>query len=200
MASKTPILDGPDDFKLYYHTNEEGHVWLNAKNSPILLTRPLVGHIDSKDPHELWHSKATRKGVYSSVTPPHTGGAVNSTAVTQQPPSHTDPTSPIHQIPEGIDTAGEPLASLIDEYKKEPNILIRALNSARSVLTTPVRSDNSNSSTDPDGSNTASPQNTKHILKEMLINCWSNLGWKTKVIEGTLKHTFEINTHLKLKI
>ena len=59
MASKTPILDGPDDFKLYYHTNEEGHVWLDAKNSPILLTQPLVGHIDSKDPHELWHYKAT---------------------------------------------------------------------------------------------------------------------------------------------
>ena len=70
MASKTPKLDGPDDFKLYYHTNEEGHVWLNAKNSPILLTQPLVGHIDSKDPHELLHSRATRKCVYSSVTPP----------------------------------------------------------------------------------------------------------------------------------
>ena len=48
MASKIPVLDGPDDFKLYYHTNDEGHVWLNAKNSPILLTEPLVGHIDSR--------------------------------------------------------------------------------------------------------------------------------------------------------
>ena len=116
MASKTHILDGPDDFKLYYHTNEEDHVWLDAKNSPILLTLPLVGHIDSKDTHELWHSKATWKGIYSSVTPPHTGGAVNSTAVTQQPPSHTDPTSPIQQIPEGINTSVEPLRSVIDEY------------------------------------------------------------------------------------
>ena len=53
MASKIPVLDGPDDFKLYYHTNDEGHVWLNAKNIPILLTEPLVGHIDSKDPQEL---------------------------------------------------------------------------------------------------------------------------------------------------
>ena len=86
--------------KLYYLTNDEGHVWLNAKNSPILLTEPLVGHIDSKDPQELWHSKVTWKGFFSSVTPPQTGGAVNSTAVTQQPPSHTDPTSPIQQIPE----------------------------------------------------------------------------------------------------
>ena len=182
--------------KLYFHTNEEGHVWLNAKNSLILLTQPLDGHIDSKDPHELWHSKATQKGVYSSVTPPHTGGAVNSTAVTQQLPSHTDPTSPIHQIPEGIDTAEEPLASLIDEYKEGPNILIRAMNSVRSILTTPVRSDNSNSGTDPDGSNTASPQNTKTILKEMLINCWSNLGWKTKVKEGTLKHIYTFSTSI----
>ena len=161
MASKTPILDGPDDFKLYYHTNEEGHVWLDAKNSPILLTQPLVGHIDSKDPHELWHSKATRKGVYSSVTPPQTGGAVTSTAVTQQPPSHTDPTSPIQQIPGGIDASGEPLASLIDEYKKNPNILIKAMNGAMNLLTTPVRSDNNNSGTDPDDLNTASPQNTR---------------------------------------
>ena len=161
MASKTPILDGPDDFKLYYHTNEEGHVWLDAKNSPILLTQPLVGHIDSKDPHELWHSKATRKGVYSSVTPPQTGGAVTSTAVTQQPPSHTDPTSPIQQIPGGIDVSGEPLASLIDEYKKNPNILIKAMNGAMNLLTTPVRSDNNNSGTDPDDLNTASPQNTR---------------------------------------
>ena len=45
------------------------------------------------------------------MTPPHTEGAVNSTTVTQQPPSHTDPTSPIQQIPEGIDTSVEPLAS-----------------------------------------------------------------------------------------
>ena len=165
MASKTPKLDGPDDFKLYYHTNEEGHVWLNAKNSPILLTQPLVGHIDSKDPYELWHSRATRTGVYSSVTPPQPGGAVNSTAITQQPPSHTDPTSPIQQIPEGIDTTGEPLASVINEYKDNPNILMKAvngvMNGTRSLFTTPVRSDDKNSGTDPDGINTASPQNTR---------------------------------------
>ena len=117
--------------------NEEGHVWLDAKNSPILLTQPLVGHIDAKDPHELWHSKATWKGVYSSVTPPHTGGAVNSTAVTQQLPSHTDPTSPIQQIPEGIDTSVEPLASVIDEYQEQPNIIIKAMNDAMSFFNNP---------------------------------------------------------------
>ena len=180
MTSKTPILDDPDDFKLHYHTNE-GHVWLDAKNSQILLTQPLVGHIDSKDPHELWHSKATQKGVYSSVTPPppQTGGVVNSTAVTQQPPPHTDPTSPIQQIPEGIDTSVEPLKTVIEEYQENPCIIIKAMNNAMSYFTTPLRPDNRNSSTDPDGSNTASPQNSKNILKEMLINCWSILGCKT---------------------
>ena len=35
------------------------------------------------------------------------------------------------------------------------------MNDAMSLLTTPVRSDNRNSCTDPDGSNTASPKNTK---------------------------------------
>ena len=164
MASETPVLDGPDDFKLYYHTNEEGHVWLNAKNGPILLTEPLVGHIDSKDPQELWHSKVTWKGFFSLVTPPQTGGAVNSTAVTQQPPSHTDPTSPIQQIPKGIDTSAEPLKTVIDEYQENPGITIKAMNNAVSYFTTPVRSDNRNSGTNPDGSNTASPQNTKTCM------------------------------------
>ena len=32
MESKTPVLDGPDDFKLYQHTNDEGHVRLDTKN------------------------------------------------------------------------------------------------------------------------------------------------------------------------
>ena len=95
------------------------------------------------------------------MTPPQTGGAVNSTAVTQQPPSHTDPASPIPQIPEGIDTSVETLKSVIDEYQENPSIIIKAMNNAMSYFTTPVRSDNRNSCTDPYGSNTANPQNTK---------------------------------------
>ena len=101
------------------------------------------------------------KVFFSLATPPQTGGAVNSTAVTQQPPSHTNPTSSIQQIPEGIDTSAEPLKTVIDEYQENPGIIIKAMNNAMSYFTTPVRSDNRNSGTDPDGSNTASPQNTK---------------------------------------
>ena len=191
MASKIPVLDGPDDFKLYYHTNDEGHVWLNAKNSPILLTEPLVGHIDSKDPQELWHSKVTRKGFFSSVTPPQTGGAVNSTTVTQQPPSHTDPTSPIQQIPEGIDTSVEPLKTVIDEYQENPGIIIKAMNNAMSYFTTPVRSDNRNSGTDPDDSNTASPQNTKTYSQKDV----DQLLERTKMENITDRRNFE--THIR---
>ena len=95
------------------------------------------------------------------MTPPQRGGAVNSTAVAQQPPSHTDPTSPIQQIPEGIDISVEPLKSVIDEYQENLSIIIKAMNDAMSYLTTPVRSDNRNFGTDPYDSNTASPQNTK---------------------------------------
>ena len=178
-------------FKLYYHTNDEGHVWLNAKNSPILLTEPLVGHIDSKDPQELWHSKVTWKGFFSSVTPPQTGGAVNSTAVTQQPPSHTDPTSPIQQIPEGIDTSAEPLKTVIDEYQENPGIIIKAMNNAMSYFTTPVRSDNRNSGTDPDDSNTASPQNTKTYSQKDV----DQLLERTKMENITDRRNFE--THIQ---
>ena len=77
------------------------------------------------------------------MTPPQTGEAVNSTVVTQQPPSHTDPTSPIQQ------------------YQENPGIIIKAMNNAMSYFTTPVRSDNRNSGTGPDDLNTASPQNTR---------------------------------------
>ena len=39
-----------------------------------------------------------------------------------------------------------------------------------SFLTTPVRSDNRNSGTDPDGLNTASPQNTIHLCIDTNIH------------------------------
>ena len=52
------------------------------------------------------------------------------------------------------------------------------MNGAMNLFTTPVRSDNNNSGTDPDGLNTASPQNTKTYSQKMLIICWCNPGWK----------------------
>ena len=140
------------------------------------------------------------KGVYSSVTPPKTGGAVNSTAVTQQPPSHTDPTSPIQQIPEGIDTSVEPLKSVIDEYQENPSIIIKAINNAMSYFTTPVRSDNRNSGTDPDGSNTASPQNTKTYSQRDVDQLLEHSRMQNITDRRNFEtHTFKINIQLKLK-
>ena len=111
------------------------------------------------------------------MVPPQTGGTVNSTAVTQQPPSHTDPTSPIQNISEGIETSVETLKSVIDEYHENPGIIIKAMNNAMSYFMTPFRSDNRNSGTDPDGSNTAIPQNTKtHSQRDV---DQSTLGCKT---------------------
>ena len=53
------------------------------------------------------------------------------------------------------------------------------MNGSMSLLTTPVRSDNRNSGTDPEVQTQLALKIQKHILKKMLINCWSNLGWKT---------------------
>ena len=89
MAAKPPIIHEPNDSKLYYHTNDEGHIWLDEKNNPIDITEPLTGHTNVIDAHILWQSKITRTGIHSSETPPYRGGAANSTAITQQPPHHT---------------------------------------------------------------------------------------------------------------
>ena len=47
MAAKPPIIHEPNDYKLYYHTNDEGHVWLDEKYNPIDITEPLTGHTNA---------------------------------------------------------------------------------------------------------------------------------------------------------
>ena len=66
------------------------------------------------------------------MTPPQKEETVNSTAVMQQPPQHTSPTSPIHHesinIPQGIDTPENTvLREAIDDY---PGLMNKILNSA----------------------------------------------------------------------
>ena len=55
----------PEDYQLVYHTNQNGHIWLDAKKRPIPLTQTLTGHIDSTDPVLLWNSRVTREGYHS---------------------------------------------------------------------------------------------------------------------------------------
>ena len=49
MAAKAPIIHEPNDYKLYYHTNDEGHVWLDEKNNPTDITEPLTGHTNESE-------------------------------------------------------------------------------------------------------------------------------------------------------
>ena len=121
----------------------EGHIWLDAKNNPIPLNSQLVGHIESIDPHTYWQSRATWTSIHSSVTPPQREGAVNSTAVTQQSPQHTSPTSPIHHesinIPQGIYTPENTV--LHEAINDHPGLVNKALNAAVNFFT-PQRSGN----------------------------------------------------------
>ena len=78
------------------------------------------------------------------MTPPQRGGVVNSTAVMQQSPQHTSPTSPIHHesinIPQGIDTSENTvLCEAIDDH---PGLMNKILNSVAGNFFTPQRSDN----------------------------------------------------------
>ena len=145
MATKDHFtIHGPEDYKLYYHMSPEGHIWLDAKNNPIPLNSQLVGHIESIDLHTYWQSRTTQTSIHPSVTPPQRGRAVNSTAVTQQPPQHTSPTSPIHfesvDIPQGIDTSEN--TALCDAMNDNPSLMNKIFNSVAGNFFTPQRSDN----------------------------------------------------------
>ena len=121
MASnkfKTIPITKPEDYQLVYHSNQHGRIWLYAKNRPIPLTQMLTGHIDSTDPVLLWNSRVTREGYHSVPPAISKGSAINSTAITQQPPQHSTPTSPIQNsltIPQGVDPNDEILQELIND-------------------------------------------------------------------------------------
>ena len=68
--------------------------WI-LKIGQSLLTQTLTGHIDSTDPVLLWNSRVTREGYHSVPAAISKESAINSTAITQQPPEHSTPTSPI---------------------------------------------------------------------------------------------------------
>ena len=91
---------------------------MDAKNRPIPLTQTLTGHINSTDPVLLWTSRVTREGYHSVPAAISKGSAINSTAITQQPPQHSTPTSPIQNsltIPQGVDPNDEILQELIND-------------------------------------------------------------------------------------
>ena len=91
---------------------------MDANDRPIPLSQPLTGHINSTDPVLLWNSRVTRKGYHSVPPTIIKGSAINSTAITQQPPAHSTPTSPIQNsltIPQGVDPNDEILQGLMND-------------------------------------------------------------------------------------
>ena len=115
---KAISITKPEDYQLVYHSNQQGQIWLDAKNRPIPLSQPLTGHIDSTDPVLLWNSRVTREGYHSVPVAISRGSAINSTAITQQPPAHSTPTSPIQNsltIPQGVDPNDEILQGLMND-------------------------------------------------------------------------------------
>ena len=127
----------PEDCQLVYHTSQNGHIWLDAKHRPIPLTQTLTGHIDSIDPVLLWNSRATREGYHSVPAAISKGSAINSTAITQQPPEHSTPTSPIQNsltVPQGVDPTDETLKGVINDPQIPKSSLKEAFDKVSSVV------------------------------------------------------------------
>ena len=140
MASnkfKTIPITKPEDYQLVYHSNQHGQIWLDAKNRPIPLTQTLTGHINSTDPVLLWNSRVTREGYHSVPPAISKGSAINSTAITQQPPAHSTPTSHIQNsltIPQGIDPTKPILKGVINDPQYTGSALQEAFDDASSKV------------------------------------------------------------------
>ena len=87
-------IKGPEDYKLYFHTSREGNVWLDGKGKPVPLDQPLVSHVDSISPIELWNSRCTRKSIHSQGHSPQKGGTYNSTTVNKDTTHFNTPLAP----------------------------------------------------------------------------------------------------------
>ena len=130
---KTISITKPEDYQLVYHSNQHGQIWLDAKDRPIPLTQPLTGHINSTDPVLLWNSRVTREGYHSVPVAVSRGSAINSTAITQQPPAHSTPTSPIQNsltIPQGIDPTEPTLKAVMNDPQYSESSLKEAFDGA----------------------------------------------------------------------
>ena len=122
---------------------------LDVKKNLIPKTQTLTGHIESVDPQIYWQSRVTRTGFHSLETRAQRGGVVNSTSITQQSPQHTIPTSPILQLPQGIDPNDPTLQGVLSDKKIEKSLLGKIVSSVSDSISTimgaPQRNDNLNS-------------------------------------------------------
>ena len=84
----------------------------------------------------------------------------------------------------------EPLKSVINEYQENPGKIIKSMNNAMSYFTTLLGQTIENLALNQIVQTQLALKIQKHILKEMLINCWSTIGCKT-----TDRRNFE--THIR---
>ena len=128
--NKFPPTTKPEDYQLMYHSNTDGHIWVDAQKRPIPLTQQLTGHIDTVDPTHLWNSRVTKQGFHAVPPPISKGDAANSTAITQQPPPHTTPTSPIQGAPGSVPDGANIIEGTVARLRQDPNISPSLINSA----------------------------------------------------------------------
>lgn len=91
------VPQGPQDYQNFFHTNEEGNIYLDGEGKPISLQKTLTGHTQVISPTELWHSTQTRHGTHPQLQP-KPNKAINSTAIdpnTNQPIEIPTGVSPI---------------------------------------------------------------------------------------------------------
>ena len=127
--NKFPPTTKPEDYQLMYHSNTDGHIWVDDQRRPIPLTQQLTGHTDTVDPTHLWNSRVTKQGFHAVPPPISKGDAANSTAITQQPPPHTTPTSPIQGAPGSVPDGANIIEGTVASLRQDPNISPSLINS-----------------------------------------------------------------------
>ena len=177
MANNDPKILSPDEYQLHYYASPEGHLWLEAKKNLIPKTQTLTGHIESVDLQIYWQSRVTRTGLHSLEVPAQRGGVENSTSITQQLPQHTIPTSPIAQLPQGIDPNDPTLKGVLSDKRIEKSLLGKTVSSVSTsvstMMSTPQINDNLNfdnsgtSSVASDSSNIVDFQATSKTNKDL---------------------------------
>ena len=85
----------------------------------------------------MWNSRVTREGYHSIPAAISKGSEINSTAITQQPPAHSTPTSPIQNSltnPQEVDPTDETLQGLINDPQISKSSLKEAFDSASTTV------------------------------------------------------------------
>ena len=120
----------------------EGNAWLDGKGKPIPLDQPLVNHVHSISPIELWNSRCARKNIHPKDTPPRKGGAYNSTIIDKDTTHFNTPLSPIIEttinIPQsyGLSLKDTIVQDIMADPNIKPYLLQAAINTLSSRINT----------------------------------------------------------------